>query len=45
MAIMCGIAAFGLVAGYVATRTRRLGPGIVGHAITNALGVVTLVVK
>jgi membrane protease YdiL (CAAX protease family) len=34
------ILAFGLFAGWIATRTRRLGPSIIMHIATNALGVV-----
>ena len=38
--VLIRIGVLGLVFGYTATRTRRLGPGIVAHAITNTLAVV-----
>jgi membrane protease YdiL (CAAX protease family) len=39
---MLGTAAFGLVAGIAATRWRRLGPGIVAHALFNTAHVVVV---
>ncbi|MBV8950443.1 MAG: CPBP family intramembrane metalloprotease [Actinobacteria bacterium] len=39
---MLGVAVFGLAAGIAATRWRRLGPGIVAHALLNTLHVIAV---